>query len=127
MSAGIATGVFGDIRDASSLAEFVRTAQPQIVFHLAAQPLVRASYRDPLATLETNIMGTAYMLEALRGVDGLRVAVMVTSDKVYHVGASSRPLPKAMRSAASTLTAPAKPPAKSSSPAIGMRSCRARA
>jgi|SRR5579862_461944 len=83
--------VFGDIRDASSLAEFVRTARPQIVFHLAAQPLVRASYRDPLATLETNVMGTAYMLEALRGVDGVRVAVMVTSDKVYHAGASSRP------------------------------------
>lgn len=72
-----------DIRDATGLAGIVRAASPEIVFHLAAQPLVRESYRDPLTTFETNVMGTAHVLEALRGLDGLRVAVMVTTDKVY--------------------------------------------
>jgi len=51
--------------------------------HLAAQPLVRASYRDPLGTFSSNIMGTAHVLDALRGLDSVRVAVMVTTDKVY--------------------------------------------
>ena len=66
-----------------ALADLIRAARPEIVFHLAAQPLVRASYRDPLATFETNVMGTAHVLEALRGLDSVRVAVMVTTDKVY--------------------------------------------
>lgn len=75
--------LFCDVRDARTLAEHVRTVRPEIVFHLAAQPLVRASYRDPLGTLSTNVMGTAHLLDALRGLDSMRVAVMVTSDKVY--------------------------------------------
>ena len=74
---------FFDIRDAAGVAGLIRAARPEIVFHLAAQPLVRESYRDPLTTLETNVMGTANVLEALRGLDGVRVAVMVTTDKVY--------------------------------------------
>lgn len=74
---------FCDIRDATALAILVQEAQPEIVFHLAAQPLVRASYRDPLATFSTNVLGTAHLLDALRQIDGLRVAVMVTTDKVY--------------------------------------------
>lgn len=74
---------FFDIRDAAGVASLIRAARPEIVFHLAAQPLVRESYRDPLTTFETNVMGTANVLEALRGIDGLRVAVMVTTDKVY--------------------------------------------
>ena len=65
------------------IADLIRAARPEIVFHLAAQPLVRESYRDPLTTFETNVMGTAHVLEALRGLDGVRVAVMVTTDKVY--------------------------------------------
>lgn len=73
----------GDIRDAASLAALIKAARPEIVFHLAAQPLVRASYREPLATFATNVMGTAHVLDALRGLDGVRVAVMVTTDKVY--------------------------------------------
>lgn len=72
-----------DIRDASKLAKIVRDTSPEIVFHLAAQSLVRASYRDPLATYETNVMGTAYLLDALRDLDSIKVAVMVTTDKVY--------------------------------------------
>ena len=66
-----------------ALAELIRAARPEIVFHLAAQPLVRASYRDPLDTFATNVMGTAHVLEALRGLASVRVAVMVTTDKVY--------------------------------------------
>lgn len=72
-----------DIRDAQALAALVRQAQPDIVLHLAAQALVRASYSDPLQTFSTNIMGTAHVLDALRGLDCTRVAVMVTTDKVY--------------------------------------------
>lgn len=74
---------FCDIRDAPQLAMLVRALRPEIVFHLAAQPLVRASYRDPLETWSTNIMGTAHVLDALRGLADVRVAVMVTTDKVY--------------------------------------------
>ena len=76
-------GRFADIRDAASLSAIIRPARPEIVLHLAAQPLVRASYREPLETFATNVMGTAHVLNALRGVDSLRVAVMVTTDKVY--------------------------------------------
>lgn len=72
-----------DIRDASALAEIIRVARPEIVFHLAAQPLVRASYREPRVTFETNVTGTANVLDALRRIDSVRVAVMVTTDKVY--------------------------------------------
>lgn len=74
---------FCDIRDAAALAAIVAASRPEIVFHLAAQALVRASYRDPLATFASNIMGTAHLLDALRGLDSVRAAVMVTTDKVY--------------------------------------------
>jgi CDP-glucose 4,6-dehydratase len=75
---------FCDIRDAVALADFIKAARPEIVFHLAAQPLVRASYREPRETFATNVMGTAHVLDALRGLNSVRVAVMVTTDKVYH-------------------------------------------
>ncbi len=74
---------FCDIRDAKHVAALVRTYRPEIVFHLAAQPLVRTSYRDPLGTFSCNTMGTANLLDALRGLDSVRVALMVTTDKVY--------------------------------------------
>ena len=85
-AAGVAQGMsshFGDLRDVQVVADQVRAAQPEIVFHLAAQALVRASYADPLGTYATNVMGTAHLLEALRGHDSVKVAVMVTTDKVY--------------------------------------------
>ena len=72
-----------DLRDAAAVADVVRATRPQVVLHLAAQALVRASYRDPLATFATNTMGTAHVLDALRGLDDVRVAVVVTTDKVY--------------------------------------------
>jgi CDP-glucose 4,6-dehydratase len=77
------SGHHGDIRDATLLKAVVHAARPEIVFHLAAQALVRASYQQPIDTFATNVMGTANVLEALRGLPTVRVAVMVTTDKVY--------------------------------------------
>lgn len=74
---------FCDIRDGVALASIVLRVRPEIVFHLAAQSLVRASYREPVATFASNVMGTVHLLEALRGLDNVRVAVMITTDKVY--------------------------------------------
>ncbi|CAK8724850.1 RfbG [Candidatus Electrothrix laxa] len=74
---------FCDIRDAAALATHIKDVAPEVVFHLAAQPLVRASYRRPLDTFAVNTMGTANVLDALRHVDTVRVAVMITTDKVY--------------------------------------------
>ena len=82
---------FCDIRDAAALADLVRTARPEIVFHLAAQALVRAGYREPLATFGTNAMGTTHVLDALRAIESARVAVMVTTDKVYRDTESLQP------------------------------------
>jgi len=79
----LARSVFLDIRDALALAGVVRETKPEVVLHLAAQPLVRRSYREPLATYATNMMGTAHLLDALRELASVKVAVMVTTDKVY--------------------------------------------
>jgi CDP-glucose 4,6-dehydratase len=81
---------FCDIRDPLALAGLIQAARPEVVFHLAAQPLVRASYQEPLATFETNVMGTTYVLNALRGLESARVAVMITTDKVYRDADSPR-------------------------------------
>ena len=72
-----------DLRDAQALKALARSARPDIVFHLAAQALVRASYQQPLETFSTNVMGTANLLEAVRDVDTVRVVVAITTDKVY--------------------------------------------
>lgn len=72
-----------DIRDAAVVAAAVRAAQPEVVLHLAAQALVRPGYAAPLETFATNVMGTAHVLDALRGQPSVRVAVVVTTDKVY--------------------------------------------
>jgi len=72
-----------DIRDASALAAIFKKAQPEIVFHLAAQPLVRRSYKDPLATWSTNVMGTAHVLEACRQTLSVKAIVSVATDKCY--------------------------------------------
>ena len=76
--------VEGDIRHSDALAAVVRAADPEVVLHLAAQPIVRRSYAEPAATIETNVMGTARVLDALReGARSLRSVVVVTSDKCY--------------------------------------------
>ncbi len=75
--------VIGDIRDEAFLAGKLAENQPEIVFHLAAQPLVRRSYRQPLETFTTNIIGTAHLLEAVRQTPSVRAVVVITSDKCY--------------------------------------------
>ncbi|MCX5829426.1 MAG: CDP-glucose 4,6-dehydratase [Deltaproteobacteria bacterium] len=74
---------FCDIRDREHICDHIREAAPEIVLHLAAQPLVRASYRDPVETFAINVIGTVHVLDALRQVDSIRVIVVVTTDKVY--------------------------------------------
>jgi len=73
----------GDIRDLPAMVETVQAHAPDIVFHLAAQPLVRASYKRPVETYETNVMGTVNVMESIRQVEGVRAFVNVTSDKCY--------------------------------------------
>lgn len=75
--------VFGDLDDRDSLEAVFSRFRPEIVFHLAAQPLVRASYLDPVATYRTNVLGTAHVLEAIRKTPGVRSVVVITSDKCY--------------------------------------------
>ncbi|HMO04565.1 MAG TPA: CDP-glucose 4,6-dehydratase [Kiritimatiellia bacterium] len=80
---GICHHVDGDIRDLSVVRKVVREVQPDVVLHLAAQAIVRASYKDPVGTAATNIMGTVHVLEAIRELGKPCAAVMVTSDKCY--------------------------------------------
>ena len=82
---------FVDIRDLSKLAAVVKQTRPEVVFHLAAQALVRRGYRDPIETFSTNTMGAVNVLESLRMTDSAKAVVMVTTDKVYRNIESLRP------------------------------------
>jgi len=73
----------GDIRDLDMLSRLAQKTKPEVVMHLAAQPLVRAGYQLPVETFSTNVMGTVNLLESLRHLDSVRVGVIVTTDKVY--------------------------------------------
>ena len=73
----------GDLRDLPTLLALVAEVRPEIILHLAAQPLVREGYRDPIGTYASNVMGTLHVLEAARQVGGVRACVLVTTDKVY--------------------------------------------
>lgn len=77
------TDIRANVLDFGRLSEVMSTAQPSVVFHLAAQPLVRESYRDPVGTLGTNVLGAAHVLEAARQTPTVQIIVMVTTDKVY--------------------------------------------
>lgn len=72
-----------DIRDLEALKQAIETTQPDIVFHLAAQPLVCYSYNNPIETFETNIMGTANLLEACKGISSIKGTIVITTDKCY--------------------------------------------
>jgi CDP-glucose 4,6-dehydratase len=72
-----------DLLDLNALRQALKIAQPTVIFHLAAQPLVRVGYAEPLATFSTNIMGTAHLLEAIRDVPSIKAVVIITTDKVY--------------------------------------------
>lgn len=77
------TSVIGDIRDREVLTRALIDADPEIVLHMAAQPLVRASYEDPVGTYATNVMGTVHLLDAVRNAPSVRAVCIVTTDKCY--------------------------------------------
>lgn len=79
----IKADIRADIRDGEKMKAIFAQYQPEIVFHLAAQPLVRLSYECPVETYETNVMGTVNIMEAIRATDSVRVGVMITTDKCY--------------------------------------------
>ncbi|MEY2700524.1 MAG: hypothetical protein RIQ52_1279 [Pseudomonadota bacterium] len=84
--AGIAQGmtsIIGDIRDADAIHRALQASQPELVIHMAAQPLVRYGYHNPVETYATNVMGTVHLLEAVRQVQGIRGVLVITSDKCY--------------------------------------------
>ena len=72
-----------DVRDLAKLSAVIRNHKPEIIFHLAAQPLVREAFRQPVETFDVNVMGTVKLLEAVRNVDSVRSVIVVTTDKVY--------------------------------------------
>ncbi|OHT18215.1 CDP-glucose 4,6-dehydratase [Edaphosphingomonas haloaromaticamans] len=80
---GLIRHVEGDVRDPAAVRRVVAEARPEMIFHLAAQPLVRLSYREPVETYATNVMGTVHVLEAARQAEGVAGIVCVTSDKCY--------------------------------------------
>lgn len=80
-----------DIRDQDRVRDFIQDVQPEIVFHLAAQPLVRRSYQQPIETWNTNVLGTCHVLNACRSVECLKAILVVTTDKCYENHESGRP------------------------------------
>jgi CDP-glucose 4,6-dehydratase len=83
VSKGMASSVIADIREADKLSQAMQLAMPDIVFHLAAQPLVRHSYVQPVETYAVNVMGTVHLLEAVRATTSVKAVVNVTTDKCY--------------------------------------------
>jgi CDP-glucose 4,6-dehydratase len=88
---GMAACFACDVRDAAALADAVRASRPEVVIHMAAQPLVRASFAAPAETFAVNALGTAALLDAVRGCETVRAVVVVTSDKCYAPRADGRP------------------------------------
>jgi CDP-glucose 4,6-dehydratase len=91
LASRLASSTFADIRDAASLSEALSSAEPEIVLHLAAQPLVRYSYAAPVETYAVNVMGTVNVFEAVRQASGVKVVVNVTTDKCYENRERSEP------------------------------------
>jgi len=83
--------IHADVRNFTSISGMVKKEKPDLVFHLAAQPLVRDSYDDPLYTFSTNVMGTANVLEAIRKEPSVRASVVITTDKVYSNKETQKP------------------------------------
>ena len=77
------TSIIGDIRDLANLQSVLLEHKPEIVIHMAAQPLVRYSYQNPVETYSTNVMGTVHLLEAVRNTPGVKAVVNITTDKCY--------------------------------------------
>ncbi|RVE93070.1 CDP-glucose 4,6-dehydratase [Sinorhizobium meliloti] len=87
---GAPGGQFGDIRDGEAIATIARKSEPEIVLHMAAQPLVRESYAAPAETFDVNVMGTVRLLEAARATPSVKAVLVVTTDKVYRNDESGR-------------------------------------
>jgi CDP-glucose 4,6-dehydratase len=87
---GLCQSHIADIRDQASLSGTLNSCEPEIIFHLAAQPLVRRSYVEPIETFDVNVMGTAHLLQACRDLPNLKAAVVITTDKVYEDPESGR-------------------------------------
>ena len=83
VDAEMATSTIADIRNRSALSAAMNAADPEVIFHLAAQPLVRDSYQDPIGTYETNVLGTAHVLDVARNLPNLAALVIITTDKCY--------------------------------------------
>lgn len=91
LQASLKTSTIAEIRDTETLTRTMQTARPEIVLHLAAQPLVRYSYSAPVETYAVNVMGTVNLLEAVRATPGVRAVVNVTTDKCYENHEGVRP------------------------------------
>lgn len=83
VASGMASHTIGDIRDLATVQQAMQSAQPEIVIHMAAQPLVRLSYAEPVETYATNVMGTVHVLESARHTPSVKAVVVVTTDKCY--------------------------------------------
>jgi len=83
VGSGLAASHLGDVRDLEHLLRVFQQHSPEVVFHMAAQPLVRLSYAEPVDTYSTNVMGTVNVLEAVRRTPGIRALVNITTDKCY--------------------------------------------
>lgn len=113
---------FADIKELDKLLQICREFRPEIIFHLAAQPIVFDSYREPVRTFADNVMGTVNILECARQTPSVRGVVAVTSDKCYDVKNPGRHSPKMPRWEDSTHTAHPRRAPKSPSPPIATRS-----
>ncbi len=91
ISEDIENDVRGDIREPSTVRDALETTRPDVVIHMAAQPLVRASFENPRTTMETNVLGTLNVLEAVHTSDTVRALVVVTTDKVYRNDGTGTP------------------------------------
>ena len=81
----LSSNIYADITNMKDLKKRLRSSNPEIVFHLAAQPLVIESYKNPLNTFNTNIIGTLNLLECLRNIKSVKSVIIVTTDKVYRI------------------------------------------
>lgn len=104
----IKADIRADIRDGNKMKEIFAEYQPEIVFHLAAQPLVRLSYDIPVETYESNVMGTIHIMEAIRATKSVKVGVMITTDKCYDNNEQLKAMLRQTRSVAMTHIHPLK-------------------
>ena len=84
------SNTYSDINNLTKLKKKIKDCKPEIIFHLAAQPLVIDSYKDPIKTLNTNIMGTANLLESIRNIKSIKSVVIITTDKVYKINKNNK-------------------------------------